>query len=96
MVAERVEGRSVIPLAEFREQLDEVLARVEEGETVTITRDGKIVAKLSPVSETQVGSEEGRDEAQRFLEEVRELRGGRTTGVTREEILAWRHEGHRR
>jgi prevent-host-death family protein len=37
-----------VGLAEARAHFDELLARVEAGETVAITREGKEVARLSP------------------------------------------------
>ena len=70
-------------------------ARWKRGETVLLTRDGRVVAQISPPSEDQRELTEPYIEAQRFLEKVVELRNGEPTGVTREEVLAWRHEGHR-
>ena len=68
----------------------EILRNVEQGETIAITRHGKTVAHLVPARDREQAE---RDAAvDRFLE----LRASwRPTGMTREEILAARHEGHR-
>ncbi|MCY4392809.1 MAG: type II toxin-antitoxin system prevent-host-death family antitoxin [Chloroflexi bacterium] len=68
----------------------EILRNVEQGETIAITRHGKTVAHLVPARDQEQAE---RDAAvDRFLE----LRASwRPTGMTREEILAARHEGHR-
>ncbi len=67
----------------------EILRNVEQGETIAITRHGKTVAHLVPARDQEQAD---RDAAvDRFLE----LRASwRPTGMTREEILAARHEGH--
>ena len=38
-------------MSELRDRLDELLDRVEAGETVTVRRDGVVVAELRPVAE---------------------------------------------
>ncbi len=40
-----------MPLAQAKNRLSELVARVENGETVAITRRGKPVARLLPVKE---------------------------------------------
>ena len=96
MVAERVGKQSFLKISEVRERFDEIMARVENGETVSITRKGRVVAELSPKSESEADPEERKAAFDRFWEELRELRKAEPTGVTREEILKWRHEGHKR
>jgi prevent-host-death family protein len=39
-----------IPILEFNQHADDVLARVEHGETVEITREGRLVARIVPVT----------------------------------------------
>ena len=69
----------------------ELLRDVEYGEAIAITRDGKTVAHLVPAVDHERAS---RKEA---VERFRAWRWQRPrTGMTREEILAARHEGHRR
>ena len=96
MVAEEKDTLRVLPFNVAKKKFEQILEQVERGETFLITRNGRVVAEFSPPSEEQCALIEGANGAQRFLEEVAELREGRPTGVTREEILAWRHEGHRR
>jgi prevent-host-death family protein len=71
---------------EAKTHLSELLAAVEAGETVTITRRGKPVAQLVPVRRS------GPDR----LEALRRLRQiGADTRMTADEILSARDEGRR-
>ena len=68
----------------------ELLRRVESGETVAITRHGKTVACLVPARD--------QEQAERAAAVERLLEARATwepTGMTLDEILAARHEGHR-
>ncbi|MCY3505142.1 MAG: type II toxin-antitoxin system prevent-host-death family antitoxin [Chloroflexi bacterium] len=79
-----------IQSTEAKARFAELLRRVENGETVAITRHGKTVACLVPAGDQEQAE---RDRAvERFLE-LR--RSWAPTGMTEEEILAARHEGHR-
>ena len=79
-----------IQATEARTRFAELLRDVEHGETVAITRHGKTIAHMVPA---QARERAEREEAvNRFLE--RRARWA-PTGMTREEILAARHEGHR-
>lgn len=92
MVAEDVSKRSFISESEAQPRFDELMARVKRGETISITQDGRVVAELSPGSQRRF-EERGRSKAlSEFLEEKATWP---PMNVTREEILAWRHEGHR-
>jgi prevent-host-death family protein len=71
---------------EAKTHLSELLAAVEAGETVTITRRGKAVARLVPVP----GERSDRLAA---LMRLRSLGAG--VGVTAAEILSMRDEGRR-
>jgi len=70
--------------ARFSELLDEV----EQGETIVITRHGKVIARLSPDETVR---------KQRAREAIEAIMAARKTAprVTVEEILAWRDEGRR-
>jgi prevent-host-death family protein len=71
-------------------QLSEFLQVVEQGETVAITRNGKPIAHLVPVpDQDRIARKEA---VNRFL---RWRANQPPTDITLEEILAWRHEGHR-
>jgi prevent-host-death family protein len=57
-----------------RTHLSRLLGQVERGETITITRHGRPVARLIPIA----GS--SRDERRRAVAELKELRAGQTLG----------------
>lgn len=70
--------------------LPELLDDVERGETIAITRHGKVIARLVP----EVNERRARVErAMRELEELR--KSAPPTGLTIDEIIEMRHEGHR-
>jgi prevent-host-death family protein len=71
---------------EAKTHLSELLAAVEAGETVTITRRGKPVAQLVPVQ----GRGPDRIEALRRLQQI-----GAGARMTLDEILSARDEGRR-
>ena len=79
-----------IRATEAKARLAELLRAVEAGETVSITRRGKPVAHLVPAP----GRE--RDRRKEAVARFRERRRRwRRIGVSTDEILAARHEGHR-
>ena len=59
---------------EAKTHLSHLLERVERGETITITRHGKPVARLIPIA----GS--SRDERLRAITDLKELRACQTLG----------------
>ena len=59
---------------EAKTHLSHLLDQVQRGETITITRHGKPVARLIPIA----GS--SRDERRRAISELKELRAGQTLG----------------
>jgi prevent-host-death family protein len=59
---------------EAKTHLSQLLDQVERGETITITRHGRPVARLIPIA----GS--SRDERGRAIAELKELRAGQTLG----------------
>ncbi|AZO28637.1 MAG: type II toxin-antitoxin system prevent-host-death family antitoxin [Mesorhizobium sp.] len=75
-----------VKVAEAKTHLSELLAKVEAGEEVIISRGNDPIAKLSRIrKDTDLTA---------LIEEVRAARA-RAKPVTTEEILAWKHEGHR-
>ena len=79
-----------IQATQAKTHLAELLREVEHGETIAITRHGRTVAHLVPAHAQDRAS---RKEA---VEQFRQRRAGwRRVNVSIEEILAWRHEGHR-
>jgi prevent-host-death family protein len=75
-----------VEIGEAQTRLSELIARVEAGEEVIISRGDRPVARLAPLDD--------RLEAASVIERILALRA-RAKPVTREEILAWKHEGHR-
>ena len=63
---------------------------VQDGEATAITRDGKTVAHLIPAVDHERASQ--KEAVKRFRAWRRRFR----TGMSRGEVLAARHEGHRR
>ena len=73
---------------EAKTHLPRLLRAAERGETVIITRHGKPVAQLGPVEDKR------REEVAEVIARMKRARARRPR-VTVEEILAWRHEGHK-
>ena len=73
---------------EAKTHLSELLAAVEAGEEITITRRGRAVARLVPVAP-------GRDAALARIAALRARLGGLATGLTVADILSARDEGRR-
>jgi prevent-host-death family protein len=77
-----------VNVGEAKARLSELLAKVEAGEEVVIARGNEPIAKLVPLSE--------RAQRRAAVEAMlRERDKGSRLRVTAEEILGWRHEGHR-
>ncbi len=92
MVAEQVGKRVFSTLDEVKDRFDEVIARVENGESFAIMREGRVVAELSPESKPPFE----REAAEQTQADFRKERATwPKVNITRAEILAWRHEGHR-
>lgn len=73
---------------EAKTHLPELLRKVEAGEQVIITRHGKPIARLMPTEAAKL------EQAQLAKERIMELRKTMPK-FTIEEIMEWRHEGHR-
>lgn len=82
----------VVKATEAKSKLAELLRLAEQGETIAITRHDKIVAHLVPAQAQE------RADRRDAVKQVRALRSEwEELGVrmTKEEILAARHEGRR-
>ncbi len=78
-----------IQSSEVKARLPEFLDAVERGETIVVTRHGKPVAHIVPAPAAD------RNRVRQALAGIAELR--RTAGkMSAAEILAARHEGHKR
>lgn len=69
-------------------QFSRLLDRAERGEEIVVTCRGKRIARISPFNVT-VGS----TDAQRAMDELRDLAKRIGVSVTAEEIRAWINEG---
>ena len=79
-----------IQSTEAKSHLAELLRAVEQGESFSITRHGRAIAHLVPAASAE---ERARREA---VERFRALRATwPKVEVSKDEIIAWRHEGHR-
>ena len=77
-----------VNIGEAKTRLSELIARVEAGEEVVIARGNAPVARLARLDE------QARRRA--AIEAVLALRdSGKIKPVSVDEILAWRHEGHK-
>ena len=79
-----------IRVAEAQAMFDELLGTVAEGESIAITRRGQNVAFLIPPRDFELNQR--RSAVDRFRDR---RRGWRKIGISTDEILKARHEGHR-
>ena len=77
-----------VQASEAKTHLPELLDKVEQGQTVVITRHGRAIARLVPEADSRQA------EVDRALEAIKALRK-RTKKVSLKELLASRHEGHK-
>ena len=84
-----------IPISEFKDHASELVAAVERGEELVITRHGKPAARLSPARPQE-------DDRKRLVSEIfarfAEIRAeqralGQTTTIA--ELTEWKNEGRR-
>ncbi|SIT58310.1 Prevent-host-death protein (fragment) [Mesorhizobium prunaredense] len=75
-----------VKVGEAKTHLSNLLAKVEAGEEVIISRGNNPIAKLSRIPKT--------NDLDALIEEVRAARA-RAKPVTTEEIVAWKHDSHR-
>src|SRR6266851_1924736 len=81
-----------VQASEAKTHLPQLLDEVERGATIVITRHGRRIARLVPEAQRrQQEIDEALDNIKKLGKEIREESGGATV----EEILAWRHEGHK-
>jgi prevent-host-death family protein len=72
-----------VPLAQAKNQLSELVSKVEGGETVSVTRRGRPVARLVKCSDDSTGAQG--EQVQQALSHLRHLRQGvRLEGDIRE------------
>ncbi|MBV9492098.1 MAG: type II toxin-antitoxin system prevent-host-death family antitoxin [Verrucomicrobia bacterium] len=76
-----------VQASEAKTHLPQLLADVERGETVVITRHGRAIARIVPDAHRR------QEEVDRAIDSIKALRK-RTAKITLAELLSARHEGH--
>ncbi|WP_034996815.1 type II toxin-antitoxin system Phd/YefM family antitoxin [Beijerinckia mobilis] len=77
-----------IQASEAKARLLQILDEVEHGETVSITRHGRPIARLVPEPDRR------QEDIDKAINGIKALRK-RTGKITLEELLSARHEGHK-
>lgn len=77
-----------VGIFEAKTHLSELLAEVEKGMTLTITRRGHAIAVLSPVTDKAT-------QRQAAAAALAEIRRSQKQAVTADDILSWKEEGRR-
>jgi prevent-host-death family protein len=80
-----------IQASEAKTHFLRILDKVEKGESVTVSRHGKPIARIVPIPPSD---DERRERIERAMANIREIRK-RTKPVSIEEILSARDEGRR-
>jgi prevent-host-death family protein len=77
-----------VPVFEAKARLSELLAAVEQGEQVTITRRGVAVARLVPNTPLRRSAASQRQRVAQTFAQLREQRGGVVLDMPLREIIA--------
>ncbi len=84
-----------VPISEFKDHVSELIAAVEGGEEIVITRHGKAAARLvAPARVSDAQRQRARDALARMAEIRAELRNRGMT-ATIDEMIEWKNEGRR-
>ncbi len=78
----------IVQASDARTELPSLLNEVEQGETILITRRGKTVARIIPEREFPVEARRQSIDAVKALSNL-------LPSASLDEILSFRHEGHR-
>ena len=81
-----------VPIAQFKDKMSEVMAAVEAGEDVMITRHGRDYMKLVPAEEDRIARKRAAIRALSALGDEIRAKNGPTTAA---EIREWIEEGRR-
>ena len=84
-----------IPISEFKDRASELVAAVERGEELVITRHGKPAAKVVAVPPEDIDRRERVMAAFDKLATMRAAMRAEGRSVTMQEIIAWKNEGRR-
>ena len=77
-----------VKIAEMKAHLSELVAKAEAGEEIIIHRGNRPVARLVPLAEHATHESA-------FDDMIAARDGGRIKRVSIDELVAWKHEGHR-
>jgi prevent-host-death family protein len=77
-----------IPASDAKARFSELLDKVEHGETIVITRHGRVIARIVPEASVR------QKEVDAAIAGIKALRK-RSGKITLEELLSSRHEGHK-
>ena len=81
--------------SEAKTHLGRLLDDVEHGETIVITRRGRRIARIVPDRKRSTSNPSRRQkEIDKAIADIKKLQQ-ETGTVTLEELLSWRHEGHK-
>lgn len=76
-----------VPVYEAKTKLSELLAAVEHGEQVTITRRGRAIARIVAVVDTEESAQAQRQRVAGTFARLRELRQGVSLGMDLREAI---------
>jgi prevent-host-death family protein len=83
-----------VPIAEFKDHLSELIAAVEAGDEIVITRHGKAAAKVVPMVDDDALRRQREEATERIRAHIARMRAeGRTASI--DELIAWKNEGRR-
>jgi prevent-host-death family protein len=81
-----------VPIAEFKNRLSELIAAVEAGEEIVITRHGRAAVRVVSMHDQEALRQQREEAVRRLRAHVDQMRAqGRT--ATAEERKAWINEG---
>jgi prevent-host-death family protein len=83
-----------VPIAEFKNHLSELIAAVEAGDEIMITRHGKAAVKIVPAKDEHSLRRQRQQAVERIRAHMEKMRAeGRTATI--EELIAWKNEGRK-
>lgn len=83
-----------IPIAEFKDHLSELIAAVEAGDEIVITRHGRATVKIVRVKDEESLRQQRQQAVERIRAHMEKMRAeGRTATI--EELIAWKNEGRK-
>jgi prevent-host-death family protein len=84
-----------VPISEFKDHASELVAAVERGEEIVITRHGKPAARVVGMPSENAERRARVKQAFDALAKVRAEQRARGSSSTIEEMIAWKNEGRK-